>query len=82
MARNERADLRGIGSNEKSTTANRKGFFNFNYRRFGDPHQCRHCGSDYMRFAVGGYCQRCQQRAEFVIRERPAAGHSLEEGTR
>ena len=72
MDRNEKADLRGIGSNEKHLTGKSKRFLYSDYRRFGYAVQCQNCGSDYMRFATGGYCQRCQQRAEFVIRERSA----------
>lgn len=73
MARNERADLGGIGSNEKWLTGNQRRFFNSDYRRSPHSIQCEYCGSDYMRFSVNGYCQRCQQRAEYVIRERRAS---------
>jgi hypothetical protein len=69
MAKNEKADLRGIGSKEKHSTGMSKRFFNSDYRHFPHSVQCRHCGSDYMRFSVNGYCQQCQQRVEFVIRE-------------
>ena len=33
--------------------------------------QCLNCGSDYMRDAVNGNCQWCQQYVEYVLRERP-----------
>ena len=70
MVRDERADLHGIGSYEKFTTANRKRFFETKYRQFPHLNQCKNCSSDYMRYSIDGFCQRCQQRAEFVIRER------------
>ncbi len=41
------------------------------FARFGQSFCCRKCGSDYHRFAVNGFCQRCQQRVEFIIREHP-----------
>ncbi len=72
MGRNEKADLRGIGSNENRLTDNQRRLFNAKYNPFPRSVQCQHCGSDYMRFAIDGYCQRCQQRAEYVIREQPA----------
>jgi hypothetical protein len=71
MAKNEKADLRGIGSNEKRLTANQRGFFIPDYKGISTAKQCRFCGSDYMRFAVDGYCQRCQQHTEYIIREHP-----------
>lgn len=80
MTRNRKADLRGIGSSEKHLTGKSKRFFNADFSTgleniasiFGRMIRCKFCGSDYMRFAVDGYCQRCQQLAEYVIRERPA----------
>ncbi|MBK7514021.1 MAG: hypothetical protein IPI76_17450 [Chloracidobacterium sp.] len=62
----------GSGPNEKWLTGNQRRFFNSDYKHFSRSVQCKYCGSDYMRFAVDGYCQQCQQRAEYVIRERPA----------
>ncbi|MBA4121184.1 MAG: hypothetical protein H0X72_01800 [Acidobacteria bacterium] len=45
------------------------GFFNYKENKiFG---QCVKCDSDYMKFAVGGFCQDCQQRCEFIMREHP-----------
>lgn len=38
--------------------------------------QCSRCRSDYMDYAVDGYCQDCQQRVEFIVRGR----RSEEEG--
>jgi hypothetical protein len=75
MNRNEKAGYRlthGSGSNEKHSTGMSKRFLFPDYRHFSHSVQCQYCGSDYMRFAVNGYCQPCQQRAEYVIRERPA----------
>lgn len=75
MARQDKAGYRldhGSGSNEKWLTGNQRRFFNSDYTHFPLVVQCQYCGSDYMRFSVNGYCQRCQQRAEYVIRESPA----------
>ncbi len=50
---------------------NQKAFSTFNCsknQRFG---QCVKCQSDYMKFSVNGFCQRCLQRVEFIIREHP-----------
>jgi hypothetical protein len=71
MVKNERADLRGIGSKEKHLTAKSKRFFIPQYKQFPHSHQCKYCGSDYIRFSSNGFCQRCQQRVEYVIREHP-----------
>jgi hypothetical protein len=43
---------------------------NSKYRASQTLTQCKKCRSDYMRAAVDGYCQRCQQREEFIIREK------------
>lgn len=51
-----------------------KRFDVFYYRQFdrlGQSIKCMKCGSDYMRFSVGGYCQHCQQKVEFIVREHP-----------
>ena len=75
MTRNDEAGNRlahGSGSNEKWLTGNQRRFFNSDYRFFAHSVQCRFCGSDNMRFAVNGHCQRCQQRVEYVLREHPA----------
>ena len=71
MARNEKADLRGIGSNEKWLTGNQRRIFNSDYRHFPHSVQCKKCFSDYMRASFDGYCQRCLQLTEYIIRERP-----------
>ncbi len=70
MVEKKRADLRGIGSKEKHLTGKSKRFISSNYTQFARIAQCKYCRSEYMRFAVNGYCQRCQQQAEYVIRER------------
>jgi hypothetical protein len=69
MTRNEKADLRGAGSKKKHLTGTSKRFFNSDYKHFAGAGQCKHCGSAYLRFAVNGYCQGCQQRVEFIVRE-------------
>ena len=71
MNRNKKADLHGIGSNEKHLTGKSKRFFNSDYRHFSHSVQCKKCLSDYMRASIDGYCQRCLQLTEYVIRERP-----------
>jgi hypothetical protein len=43
----------------------------FNYKTGRHSGQCLGCKSDYMKFAHSGYCQDCQQRVEFIRRERP-----------
>jgi hypothetical protein len=43
----------------------------FNYRQNRFASQCLGCKSDYMKFSHSGYCQDCQQRVEFIRRERP-----------
>lgn len=76
MARSDEAGYRlahGSGHNEKHLTGKSKGFFDSHYKHFPHSVQCHYCGSDYMRFSVNGYCQRCQQKAEYVLRERPDA---------
>ncbi len=37
----------------------------------GQSIKCRKCSSDYMKFNVDGYCQDCQQKVEFIVREHP-----------
>ncbi len=49
MTKNKRADLGGIGSTEKRLTTKSKGFFIPNCNPFPHSHQCKYCGSDYMR---------------------------------
>lgn len=72
MNTNEKSRSGNLDSNEKHSTTKSKGFLYADYRPLLRMNQCEHCASDYMRFAVNGYCQWCQQRAEYVIRERPA----------
>ena len=81
MNRHEKAGFRlthGSGSNEKVLTGKLKRLFLVDYTANGALKQCHYCGSDYMRFSVNGYCQRCQQLAEYVIRSRKA---TAERGT-
>lgn len=72
MARIRKADAGHIGSKTNFTGGEIKAFSGSKYRHFPHSVQCLYCGSDYMRFAVDGYCQRCQQRAEYILRECPA----------
>ena len=51
--------------------ANQKALGFFNYRENNIFGQCVKCGSDYLKFAVNGFCQDCQQKVEFIIREHP-----------
>ncbi len=44
--------------------------------RLGQSFACRKCGSDYHKFAVDGFCQNCQQRVEFIVREFPATANA------
>ena len=48
-----------------------KGSGFFDYRKTVRYGQCQKCGSDYMRFSVNGFCQDCQQKVEFIVREHP-----------
>ena len=51
-----------------------KRFDLFYYRQFanhGQSVRCRKCKSDYMKFSLDGYCQNCQQKVEFIVREHP-----------
>ena len=41
------------------------------YTRLNNSRQCKKCCSDYMKFSIDGYCQKCVQRVEFIMRERP-----------
>lgn len=61
--------VHGSGSNEKHLTGKSKRFSAYDYKHFPHSVQCKYCGSDYMQFSVDGYCQRCQQRCEYAIRE-------------
>ncbi len=70
MTKTKGADLRGGSSKEKHLTNRTKRFLRSEYKQFSHSNQCNYCGSDYMRFSLMGYCQRCQQRAEYVLRER------------
>jgi len=48
---------------------NQKAFSRQNYTSTVALRQCTKCDSDYMNFAVDGYCQRCQQRVEYILQE-------------
>jgi len=67
---NEKSRSGNSGSRTNLNGHLRKPFLNANRKGFLGSNQCKKCGSDYLRFALAGYCQRCLQRLEFVIRER------------
>ncbi len=74
-AKAQRVATEGLSKNQNQIHAGgiEKRFDVFHYRqfdRFGQS-KCRKCGSDYMRFSVDGYCQNCQQKVEFIVREHP-----------
>ncbi len=54
-----------------------KGFDAFNCRKNVSFGQCQKCGSDYMKFSVDGFCQYCQQRCEFIMREHPHIANEI-----
>ncbi len=77
-AKAPRVTTEGLSVNQNQISfAGGKGkrFDVFNYKqfaRFGQSIKCRKCQSDYMKFSsIDGYCQDCQQRVEFIIREYP-----------
>lgn len=48
---------------------NQERFSKQNLTGYWRDRQCRRCYSDYMKFSLEGYCQRCQQRVEYILRE-------------
>lgn len=52
---------------------NQKGLTVFNSNKNKPCGQCVQCRSDYMKFAVNGYCQYCLQKVEYIVREHPQA---------
>lgn len=46
-------------------------FFEFDNNKNNRTGQCIRCKSDYMKYAIKGYCQNCIQRCEFISREYP-----------
>ena len=74
MQKNKRADRARIGEKTRETTGENNSSFSVHHSSQNRKvNQCKNCGSDYMRFAIGDFCQRCLQRAEFIVRERPRA---------
>jgi hypothetical protein len=59
-----------IQRNSDSSAKNRQMRSPSSMAWYGRSSLCIVCGSDYMKFAVDGCCQSCQQRAEFSKRER------------
>ncbi|GEM_PF-4554145 len=82
MGRNRKADLRGVRSDEKHLTRKSKRFISDEYTQFPPLAQCKYCRSEYMRFAVNGYCQRCQQHAEHIVREQTRVVDGTDRGGR
>jgi hypothetical protein len=77
--KNQRANLRGVGSFEKRLTRQSKRFFVPEYTQFSTVLQCEKCRSDYMRFSLEGICQRCLQRHEHESKaKRPTTAGSGE----
>ena len=71
----------GFGPNQKWLTGNQRNSKIPDYKECPHLVQCQRWHSDYMSFSVDGYCQRCQQRTEFVIRKRPTTiRKAVEEG--
>lgn len=61
-----------IGSNPFDyLQGNQKAFSTLDCRKNQPFGQCVKCLSDYMKFSVNGYCQRCLQKIEFIVREHP-----------
>ena len=72
MFKDNKATLQGgFVNNQNSRGRINHRQFVFNYTQNRNAVQCLKCGSDYMRFAVDGYCQNCQQRVEYILREHP-----------
>ena len=62
-----------IFQNSRNTTTSATRYPTFGIDCHDSRIRCIYCGSDYMRHAVNGYCQSCQQRVEFINRERRAS---------
>jgi hypothetical protein len=71
-AKAQRVRTEGLSENQNFIVGGKpKGFDVLNYRKNASLGQCQRCGSDYMKFSVKGFCQDCQQRCEFIMREHP-----------
>jgi len=73
MNTNEKAasGFNGTASNQNYFADGKNKNFDFlNFRRNSDSMQCVKCRSDYMKFQKDGFCQDCQQKAEFIFREK------------
>lgn len=75
MHKNRKAESGAIRFGSVKKTNNFTGgdfdVFAFKYKENLRLNQCRKCGSDYMKYAVGGFCQNCVQKVEFITREFP-----------
>ena len=83
MNRQSKGSVPPLPSNHKVNSfaggkSNAFGFFD--YRKTVAYGQCRKCGSDYMKFAIDGYCQNCQQKVEFIVREHPHVARQARNG--
>lgn len=74
MGPNRKSRRANFGSKTSFTRSENSGFLPHKYSHFSPSIQCKSCKSDYMRFAIEGYCQRCLQRFEHVNREHPGVG--------
>lgn len=66
-----KADAENIGGKRSKTYHSSQPFQRSNYSRNNDFGQCLRCRSDYMKFALNGVCQDCQQKVEYIVREHP-----------
>ena len=69
--RNRKAVATNNGSNQLKFLHGHQTVSAFNFKQNKAFGQCVKCGSDYLKYAVNGYCQKCLQRIEFIIREYP-----------
>lgn len=72
--KNRKAEAANFGPKTNFTGGETIGFSSNHYKKIVVEPQCKKCGSDYLRFSLNGYCQRCQQLAEHLRRERTAKG--------
>lgn len=70
MTEKDMATSMNRGQKKTRFDAYQNRFTSQNYTSNPRASQCTFCQSDYMNFAVNGCCQRCQQRCEYVVRER------------
>lgn len=76
LMRDSQSKIKGVATNNPNEKVNKRNgssnvFFAFHYNHKANVFQCKNCSSDYGRGAVNGFCQDCQQRAEYILREHP-----------